>query len=187
MTDDWTGEACPVRPAEPVGRRPNETQTAGAGAAASSARAPAGSVSAGSAFSLDDAHRLLGTVPFARWWGLRAVALGDGSASVLLPAAPHLIRPGGVLHGSCYEVVADVAMWLAIMTRIGEEQMALTIEMKTNFLRGTAGDITGTATVVTVGRRVVFGTALMTDAAGREVAYSTLTYIRPGPAAEPAG
>jgi len=31
---------------------------------------------------------------------------------------------------------ADVAMWLAIMTRLGTAEVAVTAEMKTNFLSG---------------------------------------------------
>lgn len=132
-----------------------------------------------SGFTLSDAADLVEAQPFCRWWGLGVSGIGDGSAVVTLPAGPHLLRPGGVLHGSCYEVVADVAMWLAIMTRTGVEPMAVTIEMKTSFLRGTAGDITGTARLLRLGRRVAFGEAEMRDGAGELVAHSTLSYIRP--------
>jgi uncharacterized protein (TIGR00369 family) len=132
-----------------------------------------------SPFTLADAQGLLDEQPFCRWWGLSVTEIGDGSATVTLPAAPHLLRPGGVLHGSSYEVVADVAMWLAIMTRTGLEPMAVTIEMKTSFLRGTAGDITGTAQLLRLGRRVAFGEAKVLDEAGSLVAHSTLSYIRP--------
>jgi uncharacterized protein (TIGR00369 family) len=130
-------------------------------------------------FTLSDARRLVGEQPFCRGWNLSVTGLSDGSASVALPAAPHLLRPGGVLHGSSYEVVADVAMWLAIMTRTGEEPMAVTIEMKTSFLRGTAGSITGTAQLLRVGRRIAFGEAKMLDEDGTLVAHSTLSYVRP--------
>src|SRR5699024_9597634 len=105
--------------------------------------------------------------------------LGDGSATVRLPARPELLRPGGVLHGSCYEMVADLAMWLALMTRVGPEPMAVTIEMKTSFLRGTASDLIGTAHVLKAGRRVVFGEAEIRDESGASVAHSTLSYLRP--------
>ena len=130
-------------------------------------------------FTLSDARRLVDAQPFCRWWGLAVAGIGDGTATVTLPARPQLLRPGGVLHGSSYEVVADVAMWLAIMTRAGEEPMALTIEMKTSFLRGTAGDITGTARLLKLGRRVAFGEAEILDQAGDLVAHSTLSYLRP--------
>lgn len=131
-------------------------------------------------FTLDDARELVHDQPFCRWWGLSVAGIGDGTAEVSLPAAAHLLRPGGVLHGSCYEVVADVAMWLAIMTRAGREPMAVTIEMKTSFLQGTADGIRGVARLLRLGRRVAFGEAEITDTAGTLVAHSTLSYLRPG-------
>lgn len=134
--------------------------------------------------TLDSARTLVADQPFCRWWGLEVDGLGDGTASVRLPSGPHLLRPGGVLHGSSYEVVADLAMWLAIMTRVGLEPMAVTIEMKTSFLRGATTDITGTARVLKIGRRVAFGAVEVRDAPGRLVAHSTLSYSRPGRAAD---
>lgn len=126
-----------------------------------------------------DARRLVEETPFARWWGISVVELGAGSATVGLAARPELLRPGGVLHGACYEVIADVAMWLAIMTRVGEEPMAVTVEMKTSFLRGATTDLESRAEILRLGSRLVFGTATTTDASGRTVAHSTLTYVRP--------
>jgi len=131
------------------------------------------------AITADDAWRALDESPFAAWWGLRVGALGNGVATVILPSAPHLMRRGGVLHGDSYSVVADVAMWLAIMTLNGPDTPALTAEMKTDFLRPTAADLVSTATIVRPGRRLIFGTARTSDTAGRLVAHSTLTYAHP--------
>jgi len=128
--------------------------------------------------TLDAARQVLAGSPFAGWWGLRVDAVGYGAAAVSLPSAPHLLRPGGVLQGASYDVVADVAMWLAIMTRNGADTPAVTVEMKTNFLRSTATDLVSTATVVHPGRRLIFGAARTVDTAGRLVAHSTLTYAQ---------
>ena len=135
--------------------------------------------SSSSAITADAAWRVLDESPFAAWWGLRVGALGNGVATVVLPSAPHLLRRGGVLQGASYSVVADVAMWLAIMTLNGPETPAVTAEMKTDFLRPTAADLVSTATIVRPGRRLIFGTARTNDSAGRLVAYSTLTYAQP--------
>ena len=133
---------------------------------------------AGTGITLDDAHRIVRGTPFGVWWGLEVVKLGEGWATVRLPFRQELVRPGGVLHGASYEVVADVAMWMAIMTLTGEEQMAVTIEMKTSFLRGATTDITAHAEVLKLGRRIVFGTATIVDADGTTAAHSTLSYVR---------
>lgn len=132
----------------------------------------------GSAFSIEAASRLLAEQPFCRWWGFEVVSIGDGSCSLRLPLRPDLIRPGGVLHGSGYEAVADVAAWIAIMSKVGYEPMAVTAEMKTSFFRGATTDVTSEASVLRLGRRLAFIEARTFDAAGVLCAHSTLTYTR---------
>jgi uncharacterized protein (TIGR00369 family) len=134
------------------------------------------------AIDLPQARRIVDDTPFARWWGLTVDAVGEGCAKVSLPWRAELVRPGGGLHGSSYEVVADVSAWLAIMTLTGEEPMAVTIEMKTSFLRAATSSITAEANVLRLGRRVAFITATTVDAEGRPVAHSTLSYARAVPA-----
>jgi uncharacterized protein (TIGR00369 family) len=129
-------------------------------------------------FGLADARRLLAEQPFCRWWGFEVASVASGACSLRLPLRPELIRPGGVLHGSGYEAVADVAAWIAIMTMVGEEPMAVTVEMKTSFLRGATSDVTSEATVLRLGRRVAFLEARTFDADGQLCAHSTLTYSR---------
>ncbi|MGH7910710.1 MAG: PaaI family thioesterase [Candidatus Dormibacteraceae bacterium] len=129
--------------------------------------------------TMEQARGILEETPFARWWGLTVEEVGEGWATVGLGARPELLRPGQVLHGSCYEVTADLAMWLAVMTRIGIETMAVTVEMKTSFLRGATTDIRSRAEVLRMGRRLAFGVATTTAADGSLVAHSTLTYVRP--------
>jgi uncharacterized protein (TIGR00369 family) len=131
-----------------------------------------------SGIDLATARRIVAETPFSRWWGLEVDSLGEGWAVVGLPWRAELVRPGGVLHGSSYEVVADVAMWFAIMSLTGEEPMAVTIEMKTSFLRGATTAISSRAEVLKLGRRVVFGTATTVDESGRAVAHTTLSYVR---------
>lgn len=131
-----------------------------------------------SVITLEDARRVLAGSPFAGWWGLRVDAVEYGAAAVSLPSAPHLLCPGGVLQGASYDVAADVAMWLAIMTRNGPDTPAVTVELKTNFLRSTATDLVSTATIVHPGRRLIFGTARTVDTAGHLVAHTTLTYAQ---------
>src|SRR6266568_2359184 len=40
------------------------------------------------------------------------------------------------MSGQVFMAAADVAMWLAIMTKLGTSEAAVTAEMKTNFLNG---------------------------------------------------
>jgi uncharacterized protein (TIGR00369 family) len=133
-------------------------------------------------FTLDEARALLAEQAFCRWWGVEVVAVAPGRCRIRLPLRPELLRPGGVLHGPGYEVVADLAAWLAIMTLVGEEAMAVTVEMKTSFLRGATTDVTSTADVLKLGRRLAFVTAETRDAEGVLCAHTTLTYTRARPA-----
>ncbi|HEY8655216.1 MAG TPA: PaaI family thioesterase [Candidatus Limnocylindria bacterium] len=132
-----------------------------------------------SAISEADARRVLAEAPFARWWGFVLDTVGDGTATVRLPAREEFIRPGGSLQGAAPMALADVAFWLALMTNTGEERMALTLEMKTSFLRPARGDLRCEAHVLRAGRRIVYGEASTFDAADTLVAHHTLTYIRP--------
>jgi acyl-coenzyme A thioesterase PaaI-like protein len=122
----------------------------------------------GAVLTLVEARAVLASSPFATWWRLDVQEVGPDTATVILPTAPHLMRPGGVLQGAGYDVVADVATWLAQMTRDGVDSKAVTAELKTNFLASTADDIACTATVHNWGRRLVFGTAQTHDAGGRD-------------------
>ncbi len=128
--------------------------------------------------SMADARRVLDASPFVRWWGFALEGLADGEATLLLPFRAEMLRPGGFIQGGASMALADAAFWLALMTVVGEEPMALTLEMKTNFLRGARGDLRCRARVLKAGRRIVYGEASTTE---REVlvAHHTLTYMRP--------
>ena len=74
--------------------------------------------------------------------------------------------------------LADVAFWLALMSAVGQDASAVTLEMKTNFLRAVRSTIRSTAEVVSAGRRVVFGQAWTRDDEQRLVAHHPLTCLR---------
>ena len=108
-----------------------------------------------SRISLLDAQRVLDGTGFGPWWGLVVDAVDPGAAVLRLPYRREFERPGGLLQGACVMALADAAFWLAAMTSIGEELMAVTLEMKTNFLKGAKGTLRCEARVLHAGRRVV--------------------------------
>jgi acyl-coenzyme A thioesterase PaaI-like protein len=78
-----------------------------------------------------------------------------------------------------FMAAADVAMWLAIKTRLGLADSSVTAEMKTNFLGGAKG--TGfrcAAKVLKFGRRLIYGVVECADENGRLLTHHTVTYIR---------
>ncbi len=126
-----------------------------------------------------DGQRLVDSAPFGVWWGYEVESIGEGTATARLPYRDEFLRPGGYLQGGCAMGLADVTFWLALMSLVGEETMALTVEMKTNFLHGAKGDLRCEAQVLKLGRRLVYGDASTTDADENLIAHHTLTYMRP--------
>ena len=82
----------------------------------------------------EELQRWIDDSPFGPWWGLQ-VELDDKDAPrVRLPFRPEFQRLGGVLQGACVTVVADVAMWLAIIAAVEGGENAATIHCPRNRL-----------------------------------------------------
>lgn len=123
---------------------------------------------------------LLDTTPFNRQYGFRVASIADGVCTLDIPFNPSFERPDGLISGPVFMAAADVAVWLAIMTKIGLAAHNVTVEMKTNFLSGARGeDVVCTAKVLKLGRRLVYGVAECTDPTGKLLTHHTITYIRP--------
>ena len=70
------------------------------------------------AVSIDELQRLLDETAFTRQLGLRVAGLADGECTLEAPFREEFERPGGVVSGQVFMTTADVAMWLAIKTRL---------------------------------------------------------------------
>lgn len=131
------------------------------------------------ACSATELERLLADVAFTRNLGFTVSAIEDGECSVHVPFQEAFERPGGIVSGQVFMAAADVAMWLAIKTKLGLDDSSVTAEMKTNFLGSARKEgFRCTAKVLKVGRRLIYGTAECVDASGRILTHSTVTYIR---------
>jgi len=118
--------------------------------------------------------------PFGPWWGLVVEAAGDGTAAVRLPHRAELRRLGGVLHGGCAMVVADVAVWIAIIATVEGGERAVTTHLATEYLAPARDcDIVGTARLVKVGRRLVVAAVDTRTISGTLVATHSITYALP--------
>ncbi|HUK52737.1 MAG TPA: PaaI family thioesterase [Candidatus Binatia bacterium] len=124
-------------------------------------------------------QQLLDATPFNRFYRFRVDSAGRGSCILRTPYRREFARPDGIIAGIIFIAAADVAMWLAIATRIGTHERAVTVEMKTNFLRGARKQgFQCRARVMKLGRQLVYGTAEC-YAPGRGVlSHHTLTYMR---------
>jgi uncharacterized protein (TIGR00369 family) len=123
---------------------------------------------------------LLERAVFARDYGFRLHAFGDGECTLHVPFKPALERPGGVVGGPAFMAAADVTMWLAILTRLGPADMSVTADLKTTFLAAARReDFFCTARVLKFGRRLIFGVAECVGGDGRLLTHHTVTYARP--------
>ena len=128
-------------------------------------------------------QQILTDVAFTRNFGFRLHSIADGECAIEVPFQPAFERPGRIVSGQVFMAAADVAMWLAIMTRLGTEEVAVTVEMKTNFLSGAREeDILCRAKILKLGKRLIYGTAECVNGQGDLLTHHTLTYIRRGAA-----
>ncbi len=133
--------------------------------------------------SIDDLNAVLARTPFLKPYGFSVRSIDDGECALQVAFVPGLERPGGIVSGMTLMGAADVAMWLAIMTRRGTEEQWVTSDMKTAFLRsGRAEDVLCTARILRLGRRTAYGTAECHGASSGLLTHHVLTYTRTGAA-----
>ena len=123
---------------------------------------------------------LLEEFALARNYGLELESIADGECVLRVPFQQWLERPGAIVGGPVLMAAADIAMWLAIMTKLGKTDGSVTAEMKTNFLGSARGEsFLCRARILKLGKRLIYGTAECTTLAGKLIAHHTITYIRP--------
>ncbi len=117
-----------------------------------------------------------------------AVARADEAGVALrLKVSDKHLRPGGTVSGPAIFALADVAMYLAVLSRIGPVALAVTTSCAVDFMRKPAAgrDLLGEARVLKLGRSLAVGDVMVFSAGMAEpVARASLTYAIPrGPVA----
>jgi uncharacterized protein (TIGR00369 family) len=121
-------------------------------------------------------------IPFCAEMGLTCQAVTAGTATVRFAHDDRWTRPGGIVCGPVLMALADVAAYIAILTRVGIVPMAVTNELKINFLRPAIGhDVLARATVLKLGRRVAYAAVELIEpqAPDRLVGHATTSYMMP--------
>ncbi len=122
---------------------------------------------------------LLAAAPVAREHGFRLAGLADGTCTVDVPFTAGIERPGGVVAGPVFMAAADVAMWLAILTRLGAADRSVTTHLDSMFIGAARREgFRCTARVLKLGGRLVHGVAECIAADGRLLTHHTVTYAR---------
>lgn len=99
----------------------------------------------------------------------------------LLVAAQHL-RPGGTVSGPAIFRLADVAVYLTILSRIGPKALTVTTSASIDFLRKPAAgrDLVAKVRILKLGRVLVVADALIySECASDPVARASMTYSIP--------
>lgn len=120
--------------------------------------------------------------PFVRALGITCEELGRGHAVTRLKADPRWMRPGNIVFGGGLMTLADVAIYYAILGQVGLRTMAVTNELKMNFLRpASGGDVLARARVLKAGRRIAYGEVhlYMADRPDTLIAHATSSYVLP--------
>lgn len=123
-------------------------------------------------------------VPFVKALGIECEEVRPGYAVARWRQDPRWLRPGGYLFGGGLMSLADAALYMAILGQIGLKAMAVTSELKMNFLRpAVGGDVLAMARVLKLGRRLAYGEVHVVMAADHErlVAHATCSYVLPEP------
>jgi len=92
------------------------------------------------------------------------------------------LRPGGTVSGPTMFALADVAVYLAILSRIGPVALAVTTSSSMDFLRKPppGRDLTGEARLLKLGRVLAVGDVLIRSGGdGAVVARASMTYSIP--------
>lgn len=112
----------------------------------------------------------------------RVERLGPEGLSVRMMIAERHLRPGGTVSGPSMFALADVAIYLAILARIGPVALAVTTNCSIDFMRKPeAGrDLLAEARLLKLGRVLAVGDVLLrSEGSDALVARAGLTYSIP--------
>ena len=114
-------------------------------------------------------------------FGMRAVRMGAGSATVRLRFAKSHIRPGGTIAGPVMMALADVTLYAVVLSLIGRVELAVTTSLTINFLKKPPpADLLCHGRILKLGKRLAVGECSLYSAGEEDlVAHVTGTYSIP--------
>src|SRR5262249_32539990 len=114
--------------------------------------------------------------PLHHLTGVRVTEVGDGEATVAMPATEWLCSPARTVQGGCTAMLADAAIQVAIQSTTSAGVAFDPLAHKVNYLRPIVPDgreIVARAAIVHRGRSIAIANAEVTDADGARVALAT--------------
>lgn len=112
-----------------------------------------------------------------------AIESADGATCLLRQQySESMLRPGGTVSGPTLMALADVAMYVVLLSAIGPIGLAVTTSFNINFLRkGLPGqDVLAAAKLMKLGKRLAVGeVTLLSGTSPDPIAHVTSTYSIP--------
>src|ERR1051326_383367 len=110
--------------------------------------------------------------------GIRIVKLWHGGCVVRLPFHAGSLRPGGTIAGSTMMLMADIAMYVAVLASIGWVPLAVTTNLNINFLKKPGPHaLEAECRLIKLGKRLAVGEiAIRQEGDGELRAHATQTY-----------
>jgi uncharacterized protein (TIGR00369 family) len=112
-----------------------------------------------------------------------SIESADGVSCLLRQRySERMLRPGGTISGPTLMALADLAMYVVLLSAIGPVGLAVTTNLSINFLRkGEPGkDILGAARLLKLGKRLAVGDVHLRSGSSPDlIAHVTATYSIP--------
>lgn len=108
------------------------------------------------------------------------VEVEEGRAVIAGTPDERVYNPLGSVHGGYAATLLDSACGIAVHSKMAPGQAYTTLELKVAYHKGMSagtGEVRATGTVISMGRRVAFAEAKLTDADGRLLASATSTLL----------
>mgnify|MGYP001825928720 CR=1 FL=1 len=105
---------------------------------------------------------------------------GEGRARLCLQVEQRHLRPGETVSGPTMMLLADAALYVALLSVDRDATDAVTSNFNISFLRRPGQhDLVADAELLKSGRRLVVGVVRILGQAGELVAHATVTFARP--------
>ena len=118
--------------------------------------------------------------PMGKTLNFALVEVAEGRAVFEGTPGPHAYNPMGIVHGGYAATLLDSACGIATLSRLEAGNKFTTLELKVAYHKAmddSTGPVRAEAVVTSIGRRVAFAEARLTDSAGRLLASATSTLL----------
>ncbi|MBM3732774.1 MAG: PaaI family thioesterase [Acidimicrobiia bacterium] len=113
--------------------------------------------------------------------GIRLARLARGRATLRQSFGKSMLRPGGTISGPTMMALADLTMYVTLLSAIGKVKLAVTTNFNINFLRRPfPGGLVAEGKVIKLGKRLaVMEVTILSEGHAEPVAHATGTYSIP--------